>query len=147
MIIAPRRFEAELKPFVEYRRRSLPVELAALETVLAENPGVDDPEKLKRFLYTAWQKRKAHYVLLVGDATILPVRYMVLDRITPAAFDTAFCPSDLYYGDVARKDGSFEDWNPVSAKLGCDILEFPTAHGSEQVGLVLVNPGSVSRHR
>ena len=111
MIIAPRRFEAELKPFVEYRRRSLPVEVAILETVLAKNPGVDDPEKLKRFLYTAWQKRKARYVLLVGDATVLPVRYMVLDRVTPAAFDTAFYPSDLYYADVARKDGSFEDWN------------------------------------
>ena len=59
VIVAPRRFEAELKPLVQHRRRSLPVEVAILETVLAENPGVDDPEKLKRFLYTAWQKRKA----------------------------------------------------------------------------------------
>ena len=43
VIVTPRRFEAELKGFVEYRRRSLPVEVAILETVLAENPGVDDP--------------------------------------------------------------------------------------------------------
>lgn len=111
VIIAPRRFEVELKPFVEYRRRGFPVEVAILETVLAESRGVDDPEKLKRFLYAAWQKRKAHYVLLVGDATVLPVRYMVLDRVTPPAFDTAFYPSDLYYADLARKDGSFDDWN------------------------------------
>ena len=41
-------------------------------------------------------------MLLVGDATVLPVRYMVLDRVTPAAFDTAFYPSDLYYADVAQ---------------------------------------------
>src|SRR5208283_4384992 len=102
VIIAPQRFEAELKPFVEHRRRSLPVEVAILETVLAKTPGVDDPEKLKRFLYTAWQKRKAHYVLLVGDATVLPVRYMVLDRVTPAAFDTAFYPSDLYYAERSQ---------------------------------------------
>jgi hypothetical protein len=38
-------------------------------------------------------------------------RYMVLDRITPAAYDYAFYPSDLYYADVAKADGSFEDWN------------------------------------
>jgi hypothetical protein len=36
---------------------------------------------------------------------------MVLDRVTPAAFDYAFYPSDLYYADLAKPDGSFEDWN------------------------------------
>ena len=42
----------------------------------------------------------------------MPVRYyMVLDRVTPAAFDYAFYPSDLYYADVAQRDGSFDDWN------------------------------------
>jgi hypothetical protein len=30
------------------------------------------------------------YVLLVGDARLVPVRYMVLGRVTPAAFDYAF---------------------------------------------------------
>ena len=94
VIVTPRQFDAALEPLVEYRRRRLPVEVAILETVLAKSPGGDDPEKLKQFLYAAWQKRKARYVLLVGDATVLPVRYMVLDRVTPAAFDTAFYPSD-----------------------------------------------------
>jgi hypothetical protein len=36
---------------------------------------------------------------------------MVLDRVTPTAYDYAFYPSDLYYADVARRDGSFDDWN------------------------------------
>jgi len=129
VIVAPQRFEAELKPFVDYRRRSLPVELAILETVLARNSGVDDPEKLKRFLYAAWRQRKAHYVLLVGDAAVLPVRYMVLDRVTPAAFDTAFYPSDLYYADVARSDGSFEDWN--GRKDGFHAKYFGEVHGEK----------------
>jgi hypothetical protein len=111
VIIVPRSLDAAVKPFVTHRRRTLPVEVAILQKVLAETPGMDDPEKLKQFLFAAWQKRHAHYVLLVGDATVLPVRYMVLDRITPAAFDTAFYPSDLYYADVARSDGTFDDWN------------------------------------
>jgi hypothetical protein len=50
-------------------------------------------------------------VLLVGDVDVMPVRYMVLDRVTPAAFDYAFYPSDLYYSDLAKQDGSFDDWN------------------------------------
>jgi len=45
---------------------------------------------------------------------------MVLDRVTSAAFDTAFYPSDLYYADIARKDGSFEDWNGRKDGPLCD---------------------------
>ncbi|MCC6125841.1 MAG: hypothetical protein IT426_12815 [Pirellulales bacterium] len=111
VVVAPRQFEQELQPLVEHKRKELTVELAFLEDILAGNRGVDDPEKLKHFLYAAWHERHAQYVLLVGDAEVLPVRYMVLDRITPAAFDYSFYPSDLYYADVAKADGSFDDWN------------------------------------
>ena len=53
---------------------------------LRQSQGVDDPERLKRWLYRAWRERHVRYVLLVGDADVVPVRYMVLDRITPAAY-------------------------------------------------------------
>ena len=129
VVVVPRSLDAAVKPFVEHRRRSLPVEVAILEKVLAGTPGADDPEKLKRFLYAAWQKRSARYVLLVGDASLLPVRYMVLDRVTPAAFDTAFYPSDLYYADVARNDGSFDDWN--ARKDGYHAEYFGEVHGEK----------------
>ncbi|MBL8694062.1 MAG: hypothetical protein JNJ88_08195 [Planctomycetes bacterium] len=111
VIVAPRGFHAALAPLVELRRAQRPVEVVELESVLAQGRGADDPEKLKLFLYEAWRSRSAGYVLLVGDADVMPVRYMVLDRVTKEAFDYAFYPSDLYYGDVAKADGSFEDWN------------------------------------
>jgi len=111
LIIAPERFHSALKEFVEYKRKRLPTELVSLEKTLKESPGVDDPEKVKRLLYTQWREHDAGYALLVGDADVFPVRYMVLDRATPAAFDYAFYPCDLYYGDLARADGSFDDWN------------------------------------
>ena len=85
-----------------------------LENAAARNEDdsvTDDPERLKRFIYECWKDRGTKYVLLVGDADVMPVRYMVLDRVTEPAFDYAFYPSDLYYGDVAKIDGSFEDWN------------------------------------
>jgi hypothetical protein len=111
VIVAPARFESALLPLVEHRRADLPTEFAALERVLQEQQGVDDPERLKRFLYARWQQQRLRYVLLVGDADVLPVRYMVLDRITAPAHDIAFYPSDLYYADVAGQDGTFDDWN------------------------------------
>jgi hypothetical protein len=111
VIVAPQQFEKELAPFVEFKQKELTVEVDVLEKVLGQNQGVDDPEKLKQFLYRAWNERKAHYVLLVGDSEVMPVRYMTLDRITPAAFDYSFYPCDMYYADVAKADGSFDDWN------------------------------------
>ncbi len=111
VIIAPSRFHKALGPFVAHKKALLPTELVALEEVLKTGHGVDDPEKVKHYLYDAWKTRKVGYALLVGDADVFPVRYMVLDRVTPAAFDYAFYPSDLYYADLARRDGSFDDWN------------------------------------
>lgn len=111
VIIAPRAWESTLAPFVTFKAQRLPTRFHALEAILTNSPGVDDPERLKRFLYESWRGAGVRYALLVGDVDVLPVRYMVLDRVTPAAFDYAFYPSDLYYADVARADGTFDDWN------------------------------------
>jgi hypothetical protein len=111
LVVAPSAFHPALQEFVAHKQKRLPTELRSLETILQTRSGVDDPEKLKRFLYAQWRERGLGYVLLVGDVDVLPVRFMVLDRVTPAAFDYAFYPSDLYYADLAKPDGSFEDWN------------------------------------
>lgn len=111
LIIAPERFHHDLADYARHKRRRLSTDLVSLEKVLRDSPGVDAPERLKRYLYEAWKERDLGYVLLVGDADMLPVRYMVLDRVTAPAFDYAFYPSDLYYADLAKSDGSFDDWN------------------------------------
>jgi hypothetical protein len=110
-IIAPDRFHPIMTEYVRHKPASLRTELVSLEQVLKTTDGADDPERLKRFLYDAWRGRDLGYVLLVGDVDVMPVRYMVLDRVTPDAFDYAFYPSDLYYADLAKSDGTFESWN------------------------------------
>jgi hypothetical protein len=110
-VIAPKNFHGALTDFIAFKTTQLPTRLAGLEDILSATPGSDDPEKLKHWLYNAWKKDGLGYALLVGDGDIMPLRYMVLDRVTPAAFDYAFYPSDLYYADLAKPDGSFESWN------------------------------------
>jgi hypothetical protein len=101
VVVAPSEFQASLAEFLAHKAKQLPTECVALEDVLKGQTGVDDPEKLKRFLFQRWRDDRLGYVLLVGDVDVMPVRYMVLDRVTPAAFDYAFYPSDLYYADQA----------------------------------------------
>jgi hypothetical protein len=111
VVVAPADWQAVLKPFVEARAQERPTVFVALEDALARNTGRDAPERLKRELYRRWKDEHLGYALLVGDADVLPVRFMVLDRCTEPAFHYAFYPSDHYYADLARADGSFDDWN------------------------------------
>ena len=110
-VIAPESLRGALRPYLTFKRERLTVVDVALEDVLRSSPGVDDAERLKVWLFEAWKAGRITHVLLVGDADVMPVRYMVLDRVTPEAFDYAFYPSDMYYADVAKPDGSFDDWN------------------------------------
>lgn len=110
LIVAPQKFHSTLNPYVAHKQQQLPTKLLSLEEILRTSKGVDDPEKLKRYLFQIWKQNLSH-VLLVGDADVLPVRYMVLDRKVKEAFYYAFYPSDLYYSDLADADGQFDDWN------------------------------------
>jgi len=110
-VVAPARLCASLSGFLAFKRLRMHVEDATLESVLTSSHGADDAERLKTWLYEAWKERRITHVLLVGDSDVMPVRFMVLDRAATEAFDYAFYPCDLYYADVARQDGSFDDWN------------------------------------
>jgi hypothetical protein len=112
-IVGPRVWLAELEEYARARKPEVQSTVVAWEDLVEKSPGVDEPEKIKRFLYSQWQKREVGHLLLVGDASVTPVRYMVLDRATAAAHDYAFYPSDLYYADLAKSDGAFEDWNAM----------------------------------
>lgn len=122
LIIAPAAFHPHLREYVRHKQHQLPTELIALEKVLADSTGRDDPERVKQFLFGQWKNHGAGYALLVGDADIFPVRYMVLDRVTPAAFDYAFYPCDLYYSDLAKPDGAYDDWNAQREGFHADYI-------------------------
>lgn len=118
LVIAPERFREALRAYCEHRRAASPhltrFEFVTLESALhggEEGGGRDDAERLKRFLHRAWTERGITSCLLVGDCDTLPMRSMTLDRAATPAFHWAFYPSDLYYADLARADGSFDDWN------------------------------------
>ncbi len=117
VVVAKEAWREELTPFVEFKRARAGISSCALLTIESvESTGTapapaDSAEALKRALFQLWKEGKCDAVLLVGDSSVLPVRYMMLDRNTEPAFDTAFYASDLYFGDLARGDGTFDDWN------------------------------------
>ncbi len=130
LVIAPQDYRLALQEFMHFKNSSpeISTQFASLDEAL-NCGGADDAEKLKSFIYIQWRIRKFDYLLLVGDADVMPMRYMVLDRCTPAAFDYAFYASDLYYSDLAKPDGSFADWN--GQKEGFHRLYFGEVRGEK----------------
>lgn len=129
-IVTPARFLAGLEPFVAWKNaHGVRAESMTLES-LRKGKGKDDAEKVKLWLWEQHRRKpELRYALLVGDADCFPVRYMVLDRVTPEAFDYAFYPSDLYYADLCKRDGSFEDWN--GQRAGFHAGYFGEVHGEK----------------
>ena len=120
LIIAPSELLAAVQPLLAHKNATgLPATAVSLKDALANAvaaTGCDDAERLKRFLFARKQSDASlQFVLLVGDADVMPVRFMTLDRVTESAFNVAFYPSDLYYADLSKQDGSFETWNGMQA--------------------------------
>ena len=73
--------------------------------------GWDEPERVKRGIAAYEKYCNTKYAMLVGDCNRFPVRYTMTDRGTPEAYDRAFYSADLYYADLYKIDGSFDDWD------------------------------------
>jgi hypothetical protein len=73
--------------------------------------GWDAPERIKWGIANYEKYCDTPYVMLVGDCDTFPVRYTMTDRGDAKAFNRAFYPTDLYYADLYKTDGSFDDWD------------------------------------
>ena len=124
VIIAPSEFTSELEKLVEHKNNhGVKTILKTTEEIYAEYSGRDEPEKIKYFIKDAIEEWGIKYVLLVGGLKSLiyakprdnkncgesgwyiPVRYSNLVSGEPGY------PCDLYYADIYKEGGEFEDWD------------------------------------
>ncbi|OYT61216.1 peptidase C25 [Thermoplasmatales archaeon ex4484_30] len=123
-IIAPSEFSIELQRLVEHKNEhNVKTILKTTEEIYAEYSGRDKPEKIKYFIKDAIEEWGIKYVLLVGGLKSLiyakprdnancgekdwhvPVRYSNLISGEPGYL------CDLYYADVYKEGGEFDDWD------------------------------------
>ncbi|MHC1575266.1 MAG: right-handed parallel beta-helix repeat-containing protein [Candidatus Methanogasteraceae archaeon] len=120
LIIAPDEFIDELKPLKDFKDATgRPTILLSLSEIYS-NPscsGIDEPEKIKKCIAHYEKSYSIQFVMLVGDCDKFPVRYCSRDETEPRTYT----PCDLYYADLYKSDGSFDNWdgngNGVYAEL------------------------------
>ncbi len=136
VIIAPESFTGELERLVEHKdSHGISTLLKTTEDIYREYDGVDNAEKIKYFIKDVLEDWSISYVMLVGglksqfwakpkdnsnegsQGWYLPVRYTNLwdNPAFPLDEETIHDPgvlSDLYYADIYKEGGAFEDWDP-----------------------------------
>lgn len=115
LIIAPEEYAGILGGLVFHKNlRGVRTTLVTLEEAVANPNGMDDAEKLKRFIADHVETYSTRYVLAVGDSDIFPVRYAdVWDNYDDYSntTDGHVVPSDLYFSDLFDEDMQFSTWN------------------------------------
>ncbi len=112
VIITPAEFINALIPLKEHKNNTgIVTKIISLEDIYNNYEGRDEAEKVKYFLADYKKAGGLKYAMLVGDSDKFPIRFTKTDRATAAAFDTAYYGADLYYADLYKSDGSFDDWD------------------------------------
>jgi len=123
LIITPNRFKLSLLPLYFHKvKMDVSTKIKTVESIYEEYEGRDKPEQIKYFIKDAKEMWNITYVLLVGGLKsyfnandkdninegskdwYIPVRYA-------NAYDDNGFISDLYYADLYKGEGEFEDWD------------------------------------
>lgn len=107
LIISPSSLSSYAYQLANFKeKKGIKTKVAILENILRMERGSDDAEKIKYYIKKEIEENGIKYVILFGDADLLPVRYVKTDMEEPSEF-----PTDLYYADIYRGDGSFSSWD------------------------------------
>lgn len=119
LIIAHEDFLEPLRELAEWKTRTgMPTRVESWQGYNRSYAGWDAPERIKHGIKLMHENFGVKYVMLVGDSDMFPVRYTMTDRrandSTPGGQRFgygAYYASDLYYADLYKQDGSFDDWD------------------------------------
>ena len=100
VIIANEHLSTAFETLRQYRNsRGVPTSVVTIEEIIAGFPGRDDAERLRNYLKTFYASG-GRYVLLGGDAQVLPVRYAYPYPTDSAVDHREQLLCDLYFADL-----------------------------------------------
>jgi hypothetical protein len=126
IIISPPEFLNDLQRLVIHKNEYISTFLKSTDDIYAEYSGRDRPEQIKYFIKDAIENWDTKYVLLVGGLKsmffgssrddrnqgskdwYIPVRYT---NLYAGQGDDPGYISDLYYADIYKEGGLFDDWD------------------------------------
>lgn len=108
LILAHEDFLKALAPLKKHKEANgIKTHIESWQSFAAKFNGNDLPEQIKKGIASYKETYDVRWVMLVGDSDKFPVRYICRDVPHPKGYQ----PCDLYYADLFKADGSFENWD------------------------------------
>lgn len=100
-------FTEKFQEFADWKTQSgSPAKVITVDDICNAYPGVDIAEKIREFIKDAHHLWGTEYVLLGGNAPIVPVRWIGTNN------NPKIIPTDLYYSAIWHSTDEYEDnWN------------------------------------
>lgn len=119
VIIAPKLFSENLQPLIDHKNSyGIKTFLKTTEEIYSKYDGRDKAEQIKYFIKDALEQQNITYVLLIGGRQGQSFNWFVPVRYSNNKFhmqDNDFYHkkflSDLYFADIYKENGEFEDWD------------------------------------
>jgi hypothetical protein len=126
LIITPLEFQDELLPLKQFKDATCrPTEIVTLEHIYSHYTGADKAEQVKKCIADYEENYNIQYVLLVGDADKLPMRYFYLKRENTTHVGwLQYYLTDHYYADLYDSGGGFCTWDSDGDGIYGEILDY-----------------------
>ncbi len=105
LVIGPAGFADAARPLIRHKDATgMPASYVTIESLHTLVVGKDEPERIKMVIAAGVKSHGVRYVMLVGDASLCPVRFRRVTQVPPdAALNGTYNPSELYYSNLFRK--------------------------------------------
>lgn len=128
LIITSQALASSFSDLVEWKRqRGIWTEILTTEYIYSHYTGSTNQRKIKQAIKDYYDNRHVKYVLLGGDANVIPVFYYPL----VIGSHSRCLPADLYYSSFADMDWNLVNGNPQSLFPNLSIARIPMSTTTE----------------
>ena len=123
VIIAPVKFSRSIQPLIDHKNNyGVQTFLKTVEDIYNGYEGRDEEEQIKFFIKDAIENFCVEYVLLFGSIDEIPIRKCAVSWDYFGELFVNNIISDLYYGDIYDKNGSFCSWDSNNDSIFCEYI-------------------------
>lgn len=142
LIVTTSLYSDDYADLIEFHlERGIRANVVTLSEIYSQMTGVDEQEKIRNYIIQEYQNHDIQYVLIGGDADVVPYRSLYCEALSGGSVYSDNLPADLYFSalDGTWNDDGDSQWGePDEADLLPEIAvaRLPFSNASELANII-----------